>query len=118
MEIIQQIINVVAGAATTGIVALCTWLLHRHRQGRNADALIRAGMMALLHDRIYQAAHYYCEKQGWCSLEDKHNIEYLYKPYAALGGNGTGESAYKAIMALPTESPKKSPINSAERGYI
>jgi hypothetical protein len=28
--------------------------------------------------------------------EDRSNLEYLYKPYKALGGNGTGESLYKS----------------------
>ena len=41
---------------------------------------------------------------GFCPLGDKKNIEYLFRPYAALGGNGTGKQAYDDIMNLPTEA--------------
>ncbi len=105
-EILSKIISAIVGAVIAGLSGLCGWLWQRHKKDTaDADA-IRAGMMALLHDRIFQAAHFYCEARGWCSLEDKRNVEYMYKPYAELGGNGTGKSAYEAIMALPTEPPK------------
>lgn len=39
--------------------------------------------------------------RGWCSPDDRSNLEYLYKPYKALGGNGTGESLYKKCLELP-----------------
>ncbi len=103
--IFNTIIGILAGAATTGLVALCTYFHGKHRQASAADDAIKDGMMALLHDRIYQAAEYYA-KVGWCSYEDKKNIEYLYKPYATLGGNGTGKTAYETIQALPTDSEK------------
>lgn len=67
---------------------------------------LEAGVMALLHDRIWQAHAYYTE-QGFCSLNDKKNVEYLYKPYAALHGNGTGKDAYEEICDLPTQPPER-----------
>ena len=39
-------------------------------------------------------------------MEDRSNLEYLYKPYKALGGNGTGESLYQRCLALPFEEEK------------
>ncbi len=57
----------------------------------------------MLHDRLWQAHKHYMA-QGWCSLEDKKNVEYLYQPYAALGGNGTGKDAYQDIFDLPTRA--------------
>jgi hypothetical protein len=104
--IIQQLIAALCGAAIAGLGALCGYLAARLRHGHDDGDAMRSGMMAILHDRIFQAAHHYCERQHWCSLDDKRNIEYLYKPYAALGGNGTGKTAYEAIMALPTEPPE------------
>lgn len=62
----------------------------------------RDGLQAILHDRIYQAHRYYTQL-GFCPLNDKKNIEYLFRPYAALGGNGTGKQAFDDIMNLPTE---------------
>ena len=63
----------------------------------------RDGLQAILHDRIYQAHRYYTQL-GFCPLNDKKNIEYLFRPYAALGGNGTGKQAFEDIMNLPTEA--------------
>ena len=66
---------------------------------------LKAGIKAVLHDRLWQAHRHYMA-QGWCSLEDKKNVEYLYQPYAALGGNGTGKDAYQDIFDLPTRPPE------------
>ena len=107
MDVLNTLVSILAGAATTGLVTICTHLYHSKQSADTEDDTIKDGMMALLHDRIYQAGHYYCNVQGWCSLQDKHNIDYMYKPYHALGGNGTGTAAYKAILALPTEPPTK-----------
>jgi hypothetical protein len=105
--ILQPLISALCGAAIAGIGTVCGYLMVRLRRSRTDETVVRDGIMAILHDRIFQAAHHYCDEQHWCSLDDKKNIEYLYKPYAALGGNGTGKTAYEAIMALPTEAPEK-----------
>lgn len=82
------------------IIAVITWLWRALLRRKQENDAIKEGMMALLHDRIYQACSYFL-KRGWCSMEDRSNLEYLYKPYKALGGNGTGESLYKKCMDLP-----------------
>ena len=87
------------------IIAIITWLWRQLLKRRNENDAVREGMMALLHDRIYQACSYFL-KRGWCSMEDRSNLEYLYKPYKALGGNGTGESLYQRCLALPFEEEK------------
>jgi hypothetical protein len=33
-------------------------------------------------------------------------LRYLYKPYKALGGNGTGESLYKKCLELPLSADR------------
>ncbi len=64
------------------------------------------GVKALLHDRIYtECSHWIAE--GYCTLEDRKNIEYMYRPYRALGGNGTGEQLYNAVQGLPFETQGK-----------
>ena len=72
----------------------------KFEQQKTENDSIKSGVKALLHDRLWQAHNYYTNK-GYCSLEDKKNIEYLYEPYAALGGNGTGKEAYDDIFGLP-----------------
>ena len=62
---------------------------------------INAGVLALLHDRLYQACSFYL-KRKYCTLEDRSNLEYMFRPYKALGGNGTGEDLNRCL-ALPYE---------------
>ena len=86
------------------IIATITWIVKMIFRKKTEYDVFRQGIMALLHDRLYQSCSYYI-KCGYCSVEAKHNIEYLYKPYKALGGNGTGEALYKKCMELPIEPP-------------
>lgn len=67
------------------------------------------GLKALLHDRIYQG-YADCLKKGYASVEDIENLEYLYRPYHALGGNGTGTELFERV--------KKMPVEPAERGKL
>ena len=53
-----------------------------------------------MHDRLYQSCTYYI-KQGHIDMGGLKNIEYLYKSYHALGGNGTGTELYNRAKALP-----------------
>ena len=41
------------------------------------------------------------------TVDDRDNLEYMFKPYKTLGGNGTGEELYNRCLALPYESDKK-----------
>lgn len=62
--------------------------------------LIKVGVLSLLHDRIYQACQYHIAS-GHITVQDLDNLEYLYKGYRGLGGNGTGEELYKRCKSLP-----------------
>ena len=62
--------------------------------------LIKFGVLSLLHDRIYQACQYHIVN-GHISVQDLDNLEYLYRGYSGLGGNGTGKELYKRCKSLP-----------------
>lgn len=94
--------DILLWAVTTGLATLAVWVRQRLKATKTKQDAINDGVKAILHDRIYQAHGYYTRK-GYCPLEAKKNIEYLFTPYRNLGGNGTGEQAYKDIMRLPTE---------------
>ncbi len=86
-------------SAVTGFIAYIKATRSKHKFERRA-------ILALLHDRLYQACGYYL-RRGWASEEDKRNLEYLYAPYAALGGNGTCHAMYEQCLALPLEPKRK-----------
>lgn len=91
---IQTIINIIAGAVISYIFAL-----YRAKEREN-DAL-RAGVQALLRDRIIQAYnHYVCEK-GWVPIYAKESIDACYKSYEALGDNGVIDSLMEQLNELP-----------------
>lgn len=82
------------------IVMVITWMVKKMIKRQKESNLQKEAMLALLHDRLYHACSFYIA-QGWCSVNDRENLECLYKPYKDLGGNGTGECLYNKCMALP-----------------
>jgi len=62
--------------------------------------LLREGILALLHDRLYESCRRFIS-DGVCSVEDRRNLEYLYKPYEKMGGNGVCRELYERCMKLP-----------------
>lgn len=72
----------------------------RQKEENEKTAAMHDGVLALLHDRLYQACQFFLQR-GYCNLEDRDNLEYMFRPYKALGGNGTGEELYNRCLALP-----------------
>lgn len=85
------------------ILAALSWayrsLAKRFKRKMQEDAAIREGVTALLHDRLYQECPQHIH-EGCVCVEDLKNIEYLYRAYHALGGNGTGTELYNRVKAL------------------
>ena len=61
---------------------------------------IREGIKAILHDRIIQKCEYII-RRGNVTADDLEELEYLNKPYKALGGNGTVEVMLREVHKLP-----------------
>ena len=72
------------------------YLIKKMTEYRN----IKTGLLAIMHDRLYQACWHYL-KQGYIDTGGLKNLEYLYNSYHALGGNGTGTELYNRAKALP-----------------
>ncbi len=61
-------------------------------------------LIGLAHDRITFLGSKYIER-GWVSKEEYEDLyDYLYVPYLALGGNGTGEKIMAEVKQLPIRS--------------
>lgn len=57
------------------------------------------GLLAMLHDKIFQSCMYFINK-GSISCDELENLEYLYKGYSGLGGNGTCETLITKVRRL------------------
>lgn len=86
-----------------GIAAALLWsyrrIVGKMKERSVEDAAMKTGLIAILHDRIYAECKR-CIAEGEVTVEELRNIEYLYRAYHALGGNGTGTELYKRACAL------------------
>ena len=48
-----------------------------------------------------------CERKGYASVKDIENLGYLYPPYHALGGNGTGTELFERVKHMPAKPEKE-----------
>lgn len=101
--ILEYWIEFLLGAAV-GCLSLCYKKLTFMFKKRLAEQeAIRDGMLATLHDRLFQECSYYL-KLGYIPLERAEeildNLKIIYDAYHALGGNGTGTAIYNRVLKL------------------
>ena len=63
------------------------------------QATIKAALVALLHDRLYQASQRIIEDDVPINIHDFDNLRYIYDSYKALGGNGTGDTVFEMVRS-------------------
>ena len=66
-------------------------------------------LIGLGHDRIIKLGMKYLERGDWITEDEFENlVDYLYKPYAKLGGNGSAERVITAVkqLRIVKEPPK------------
>lgn len=74
-------------------------VLEKIRERKDAKTQM---ILGLGHDRIIQLCKYHIE-QGYISPDDYENLhDYLYKPYEAMGGNGSAKRLMEEVKKLPT----------------
>ncbi len=103
-----DIATILPGVASI-ISAVSGWALRSAVSQKKEQRSIKAGVVALIHDRLYTSYEEYSHRcpAPFASVEEMRNAEYLYKPYHALGGNGTGTELYERIMNMPSNAPKE-----------
>ena len=68
------------------------------------EELLKDAIRHLLR-RALKEDHEFYINQGYCSVEDKDEVEHTYQTYHGFGGNGLGTSLRNAILALPDHPP-------------
>ena len=69
-------------------------------QAKRETAAIAEGVKALLRDRLLQGYKHYIEK-GWADMDDRTNMENVWRQYHALGGNGDMNDLRRTFRHLP-----------------
>ena len=93
--IVSYWIEVLFGLAITGL----SFCFNSFRKKFKEQDQIKEGLVAILHDRLFQSGMYFLGK-GEISVSELDNIEGIYKAYHNLGGNGTGTEIYDRVMEL------------------
>ena len=69
-------------------------------QAKRETAAIVEGVKALLRDRLLQGYKHYIEK-GWADMDDRSNMENVWRQYHALEGNGDMNDLRRTFRHLP-----------------
>ena len=64
-------------------------------------------LIGLGHDRIMYLGMHYIER-GWITRDEYENlVDYLYKPYEMMGGNGSAKRVVEEVKKLPLQRPEE-----------
>lgn len=91
----QYWLEVIFGLALAGL-SFCFNSLRKKFKEQDA---IKTGLVAILHDRLFQSGMYFIEK-GEITVSALDNIEGIYNAYHELGGNGTGTEIFERVKEL------------------
>lgn len=62
-------------------------------------------LIGLGHDRIMYLGMSYIQR-GWITRDEYENlVDYLYKPYELMGGNGSAKRVVEEVKKLPLQRP-------------
>lgn len=82
--------------ASTGFWTLIQTIYNNRQKAKSAEIEM---LLGLAHDRIFEL----CKdilKRGEMTDQEYDNLKHLYKPYIALGGNGTAQKLMEQVEDL------------------
>lgn len=99
---IEQMISHILNLISCGVVS---YVLMLYRQKNKENNALKAGLQALLRDRIIQAYNHYVDEKGWIPIYALESINACYKSYEALGENGVINGLMDQLNDLPNYEP-------------
>lgn len=95
VDLIQTLLTILCSVlASSGVWAVV--LKFMDRKDVKTQMLIGLG-----HDRIMYLATTYINRGSWITTEEYENlVDYLYKPYEAMGGNGSAKRLVDEIKKM------------------
>jgi hypothetical protein len=109
-DLIIKIAGWVATPMLSFVIGLLTSKLKKNKESAEQKAqkedleyeALKETCKYMLKKSLRDDYEFYVEEQGWCSIEDKNEVERAYMIYSGgLHGNGQGTRYYKGIMGLP-----------------
>lgn len=97
--ILQHVVELILSTVITGLGVVCKILWKKLKDKEKDDDTQREGLLSVLHLVLYREAMDHIEA-GYITTEDLKHVEYIYKNYHALGGNGTGTALYQRVLKL------------------
>ena len=82
-----------------------SYIRSRSEKKDSTKSAIEEGLLALLHDRIYELSQFYI-LSGYITFSEFDNLSYLYKPYENLGGNSNAHDLYMKCKDLPRKDDR------------
>lgn len=107
----ELLITAILSALTSsGVMSLIIYLIQRRdreidKKTANQSAQSRM-LVGLGHDRIISLTDRYV-RRGMITLKEKRNLEFLYRPYSDMGGNGDCKIGYDACQQLTVVSEEE-----------
>ena len=105
--LIKYWLEAIFGLALAGLSFCCKSLFKNMKKKSNEQDAIKTGIVAVLHDRVYQECNQYLSI-GYIPLDKAEeildNLKILYNAYHDLGGNGTGTNIYERTIKLPLKN--------------
>lgn len=86
-----------------------SYIRSRSEKKDNTKNAMEEGLLALLHDRIYELSQFYI-LSGYITFSEFDNLTYLFKPYEHLGGNGNAHDLYVKCKDLPRKDDRMNNI--------
>jgi hypothetical protein len=94
----------IACITSSGFWLLLQRILEEFFNKKKDTSKDNALLLGLAHDRIHSLANIYINR-GWLTADEYENLsKYLYEPYTAKGGNGTGKRLMNEVNNLPIRS--------------
>ena len=98
---------IVAVIGSNALFAFIQFLITRHDQKKNTlskhEQAQNDMIIGLGHDKLLYLTDKFVQRGG-VTLKERRNLDYIYKPYRAAGGNGDCQIGYEACEKLPTLS--------------
>lgn len=105
-------LDAIMGGALTLLGFAFSWSRKKLKAAHNENDALKAGIKALLRDRIVQGYHMYIELGYW-PIHARDSALEMHEQYHALGGNGTVKQLMDALSKLPTDKERKVDVHGA-----